>query len=154
MNQNWIIAGVLFICSVIILNLSGLMKGSATSDFSDELKPEDNPLQPCPESPNCISVSRKLNVESRPLFDILPRILAEMNAEKIKPDSQILQIDAVFRIPVFGFRDDVSIRIESGKKAGESVLYLSSRSRVGRGDFGVNRRRLKSFLRILNNYLN
>lgn len=154
MNQNWIIAAVLSIGSVIILNLSGLMKGSSSSDFSDELKPENNPLHPCPDLPNCIRVSRELNVEPRPLFNILPRLLAEMNAEKIKPDSHTLQIDAVFRIPIFGFRDDVSIRIESGKNVGQSVLHLSSRSRVGRSDLGVNRRRVKSFLHILNSYLN
>ncbi len=154
MNQNWIIAAVLSIGSVIILNLSGLMKGSSSSDFSDELKPENNPLQPCPDSPNCIRISKKLNIEARPLFDTLLRVLADMKAEKIKRDSQTLQTDAVFRIPVFGFRDDVSIRIESGKNVGQSVLHLSSRSRVGRGDLGVNRRRVKYFLRILNSYLN
>lgn len=150
MNLSWIITGLLFICLLIILNLYGPMKGSTNSDLSDELKPKDNPLPPCPDSPNCIRVSTELNVEAHILFDILPRVLAEMNAEKITPNSQTLQTDVVFRIPVVGFRDDVSIRIEPGKISGHSVLHLSSRSRVGRGDLGINRRRVKSFLRILN----
>jgi len=103
MKLFWIIAGVLSICSVIILNLYGPMKRSVIADFSDELQPDGNPLQPCPDSPNCIRISKKLNVEPRSLFDILPRLLAEINAEKIKPNSQHFKLMPYFVYRYSGF---------------------------------------------------
>ena len=75
-----------------------------------------------------------------------------MFPHKTECDSQSLQIDSVFRIPVFGFMDDVTILAEP---AGEdkSVLHIKSASRTGRGDFGVNRRRVRRILkRIDDNY--
>jgi len=153
MKLNWLISGLLALCVVIILKLAGPLKGSANSDFPDEFQPNRNPLPPCPGNPNCLRLSKKLELHPRTLFDILPLALGKMNAEEIEADSQSLQIKAVFRIPAFGFRDDVLMQIESaGQEA--SVLHLSSRSRVGRGDLGVNRRRVKTFFRILNSYCN
>jgi uncharacterized protein (DUF1499 family) len=45
---------------------------------------------------------------------------------------------ATFRTPVFGFVDDVEIRLD--RKA--AVIHIRSASRVGRSDLGVNRRRV------------
>lgn len=145
MKLSWIIAGLLALFLMILLNLVGPLKGSTNSDFSDELQPENNPLPECPDSPNCVRISKKLTADPSILFDSLPKILGEMDAEKIEQASQTLQTDAVFRIPVFGFRDDFKVRIEASENGG-SVLHISSRSRVGRGDLGVNRRRVNSFL--------
>lgn len=153
MKSNWLNSGLLVLCLVILLKLTGPLKGSANSDFPDEFQPDQNPLPSCPESPNCLRLSRKLDLHPHTLFDILPVALEKMNAEQIESDSQSLQIKAVFRIPAFGFRDDVLMQIESVDQE-STVLHLSSRSRVGRGDLGVNRRRVKTFFRILNSYLN
>lgn len=153
MKFTWIIAGLLFIGLAVILNLVGPLKGSTSSDFPDDLQPDQNPLPECPGSPNCVRITKELTIEPGILFDILPRVLEEMNSEVIEQDSQSLQTDAVFRIPLFGFRDDVSILIES-KNSTQSLLHLSSRSRTGRGDLGVNRRRAKTFMSILNKHLN
>jgi uncharacterized protein (DUF1499 family) len=145
-----------FLSSIILLGWlykKGPLKGSENSDFSGDLQPDQNPLPPCPESPNCIRLSKALEIPATMLFDILPLTLEKMNAEQIETDSQSLQIKAVFRIPVLGFRDDVLIQIKSPDQE-RTVLHLSSRSRVGRGDLGVNRRRVKTFFRILNSYLN
>lgn len=152
MKLTLIIIGLLAICLIILLNLAGPFKGSTNADFSNNLQPAANPLPACPGSPNCVRITTELNVEPRKVFDILPRLLEEMGAEDIEQYSQSLQTNAVFRIPVFGFRDDLSIIIES-KQNSQSILHLSSRSRTGRSDLGVNRRRVKSFLTTLNNYL-
>lgn len=70
----------------------------------------------------------------------------------ITVDSPSLQIGAVFRIPFFGFKDDVSIMIHSPKPQ-KCIFHIKSASRVGRGDFGVNRRRIKRIVSNINKQL-
>lgn len=56
-------------------------------------------------------------------------------------------IQALARTSIFLFEDDVLIRIRGG--ATEAVVDLRSRSRVGRGDRGVNARRIRDYLQAL-----
>ncbi|MDP3938419.1 MAG: DUF1499 domain-containing protein [Deltaproteobacteria bacterium] len=58
-------------------------------------------------------------------------------------DEGILKVEARSRI--FKFVDDVVIRIHPAPGGG-TLLDMESRSRVGKGDFGANARRVKSFL--------
>jgi uncharacterized protein (DUF1499 family) len=53
-------------------------------------------------------------------------------------------IQALARTAVFGFEDDVLIRVRSD--AAGSLVDMRSRSRVGRGDRGVNARRIRDTL--------
>jgi uncharacterized protein (DUF1499 family) len=53
-------------------------------------------------------------------------------------------IQALARTAVFGFEDDVVLRVRAA--GGQSVVDLRSRSRVGRGDRGVNATRIRDFL--------
>ena len=71
--------------------------------------------------------------------------MAKMNPHNIQFDSQSLQIDAVFRIAVFGFKDDVEMFVESTDNQ-KSMLHIKSASRVGYSDLGVNRRRIKRII--------
>lgn len=70
-----------------------------------------------------------------------------MGAIEIQSDSENGMIHAVFRIPIFGFKDDVNIAVEQSA-AGHSILHIRSASRTGYSDLGVNRRRVN---RIFNN---
>lgn len=56
-------------------------------------------------------------------------------------------IQALARTSVFLFEDDVVIRVRGGPA--ETVVDLRSRSRVGKGDRGVNAKRLREFLQAL-----
>lgn len=56
-------------------------------------------------------------------------------------------IQALARTSIFLFEDDVIVRVRGG--ATESVVDLRSRSRVGRGDRGVNAARIRVFLKAL-----
>jgi len=56
-------------------------------------------------------------------------------------------IQAVPKTAVFGFEDDVVIRVRGGTDG--AVLDLRSRSRVGRGDRGVNAQRIQAFLKAM-----
>jgi hypothetical protein len=53
------------------------------------------------------------------------------------------RIEAVATTPVFGFTDDVTIRIRPA--VNEMRVDLRSRSRIGRHDFGQNAERIKAF---------
>jgi uncharacterized protein (DUF1499 family) len=86
-------------------------------------------------------------------------ILESMGAETVSTESdsesnsQNLQIDAVFTIAVFGFRDDFTVQLTQPSNGESTVLHLSSRSRTGHGDLGVNRRRVNQFLTTLQSQL-
>ncbi|MCH8567727.1 MAG: DUF1499 domain-containing protein [Balneolales bacterium] len=53
-------------------------------------------------------------------------------------------IEATEKLPWFGFRDDVVIRLRDAD--GRTVVDMRSKSRVGGTDLGVNARRVKDFL--------
>ena len=57
------------------------------------------------------------------------------------------RIEATEKLPWFGFKDDVVIRIT--EIDGVTRVDMRSKSRVGRGDLGVNARRINRFLRDL-----
>lgn len=153
MNLPWIIAALLVIGVLAVLHLAGPLKGSSSADFSEKYQPENNPLPSCTNSANCVLLS--IETESGPdsLYRIAKLILKEMGVEIIKTSSQSLQLTAVFQIPVFGFRDDFSVQITSSREHTGAVLHLLSRSRIGRSDLGVNRRRVKAFIHKLNNHI-
>ena len=56
-------------------------------------------------------------------------------------------IQALSRTALFRFEDDVLIRIRPS--GDESIVDMRSRSRVGRGDRGVNAKRIRDFLQAL-----
>lgn len=146
MSTKWIIYGLLAVVLIILMNFVGPLKGSTPSDFPDKYQPADsNPLPPCPDSPNCIRLSVPLDMEPDRLMSACEMLLKNMGVEEIESDSQSLQIDAVFQTALLGFRDDFSVRISEDNTSG-SILHLSSRSRLGKGDLGVNRRRVQKFL--------
>jgi uncharacterized protein (DUF1499 family) len=55
------------------------------------------------------------------------------------------RIEATARSLVFGFTDDITIRIRPG--VNETRIDLRSASRIGRHDFGANARRIQAFQR-------
>ena len=56
-------------------------------------------------------------------------------------DAQQLQAHLVVSTPLLGFKDDVDVRVSPAAGAAptpQSTLWLRSRSRVGKADFGAN----------------
>ncbi len=106
-------------------------------------------LPDCPSSPNCVSSQagdKKHYVE--PLsFRTEPGVAwqALILGVKSLPRSKIVvqsedYLHAEFSSRVFHFVDDVEFILDPGKK----VIQVRSASRIGYGDFGVNRRRVES----------
>ena len=54
-------------------------------------------------------------------------------------------------VPVLFFTDDLTIRVD--ENAGQTRVNVASKSRVGQGDFGENRRHIAQFLRALDEAL-
>ncbi|MCC5915151.1 MAG: DUF1499 domain-containing protein [Balneolaceae bacterium] len=118
------------------------LQGSTSSDLPNS--PGDHPFEECPSSPNCIIQSVPYSFDAEELFQKAESALEGMRTEEITSDSQSLQIEAVFRIRLFGFKDDVRIAIDSTDDG--SILHIRSASRTGYSDLGVNRRRVERIL--------
>jgi uncharacterized protein (DUF1499 family) len=104
----------------------------------------DGKLRPCPDSPNCVCSEYPGDTE----HFVAP---IETGAAAKSPRQAILElggtiekdaenyIAATFRSPLFGFVDDLEIRIDSA----HDRIQVRSASRVGRSDLGANRKRVQ-----------
>jgi len=114
----------------------------------------DGRLTPCPDKPNCVCSEYREDVEHfiEP-FQIsglamnetsasLRGIILEMGGEITTERTEY--IAATFRSPLFGFVDDLEIRIDPEA----SLLQLRSASRVGHDDLGANQKRVEQFRKL------
>ncbi len=121
------------------------LSGSRSSQL-DELSGVHNPLPPCPGSPNCIRLSRQLEITVDEALPSVRKVLERMQAESIEVDRENCTFHSVFT--ALFFKDDVTIKLRPAGP-GTCYLHIRSASRIGRSDLGVNRRRVKRFLRLL-----
>ena len=70
----------------------------------------------------------------------------------VRADTGQRQIEAEATAPVFGFVDDVTIRVEPVTEFVTRV-HVKSASRVGKGDFGQNARNIEAFFATLDSRL-
>lgn len=100
-----------------------------------------NPLPECPHATNnCNRQSLRTYLSAEQLFKICKQVTKTEKPHKVYTDNKIRQIDAVFRIPLFGFKDNFTLLVVPLKKG--SIVHMRSASRIGYYDFGVNRRRV------------
>lgn len=64
--------------------------------------------------------------------------------ELLEVDQEALTFAAVATTPLLRFQDDVAVSVATAED-GRSELRMRSQSRVGRGDFGANARRIVEF---------
>lgn len=133
---------------LLLLLLGALFFMMGFSRMAAPQEPPENPLPECPGSPNCARESFYFEVPAAQLLEQVKATLQEMDAESIETPANeaFSQISAVFRIPLFGFRDDVQVAVvPSGEVAQYAWLHIRSASRTGYSDLGVNARRVSSF---------
>jgi len=126
------------------------LQGSRSSDIQSNADLHSD-ISPCPDSPNCITVSQTFSSDSETLLEIAKLTLEKFSPFEINEHHSDKRIDSVFRIPVFRFKDDLILISEPHGE--ESILHIKSSSRVGYSDLGVNRRRVKKIIRELNKNL-
>jgi len=106
-----------------------------------------NPLPPCPGTPNCERVSVTISASAKNVRSTALSVLEKMRVHSVEQEIES-KINAVFRIPIFGWKDDFTILIEPINDQ-ETTVHIRSASRTGRSDYGVNNRRIKRFIRWL-----
>jgi len=109
-----------------------------------------HPLPECPDSPNCERSSVELTFPKEDVNTVSLEVLKKMKAYEIQQNDDG-ELHAIFKIPIFGWKDDVNILIEE-TDAG-TMVYIRSASRTGYSDLGVNKRRVMRFIRWLENDL-
>lgn len=107
----------------------------------------DGLLSRCPDKPNCTCSEYKDDAAHYidPIF-LIRKDMVEINTilkEVVEESGGTIQAEAdnyiasTFTSAVFGFTDDVELRVDSV----QNVIHIRSASRTGYSDFGVNKRR-------------
>ena len=143
MKELLIVAASVSLGAVIALVVLGYR-----SRFTGAYGLVEGRLKRCPDTPNCACSEFVSDSEHyiEPLFysadhaaQVLPRLKAVIRdmGGNIRVETTDY-LAATFTSPVFRFVDDLELRIDADRNA----IHLRSASRVGRSDFGVNRKRL------------
>lgn len=142
MKSVFIILSLLVVATVLLLFILGLISRSGKAPALVAGR-----LAQCPATPNCVCSEYKDDADhfvdpillpQNLTFDPLPLLkeaVREMGGTIGAESEQYFA--AAFSSAIFGFRDDLEVRIDSTEK----VIHLRSASRVGYGDAGVNRKR-------------
>lgn len=113
---------------------------------------DESVLQPCPSRPNCVSTEATGRAHIEPIaFDSskedavarLRKVLAAYPRTRIVSDDGTV-IRAVFVTRLMRYRDDGVFLVDGERK----VIRFRSASRLGRSDWGVNRRRMEEIRRL------
>lgn len=136
---------VLLLLIVVIISLFIILAGQSRSGTASGLAA--GLLSKCPDKPNCVCSEYKNDVSHY----IEPIAIPENNSfntmSVIKSVIQAMggniqseadnYLAATFSSAIFGFVDDLEIRLDSAQK----LIHIRSASRVGHGDLGVNNKR-------------
>jgi uncharacterized protein (DUF1499 family) len=121
----------------------------------------DGRLSRCPNKPNCVCSENReaaghyiqaLELSEQSAKNGKARIVAIITESGgVITSEQADYIAATFTSPLFGFVDDLEIRVDIDA----GLIHFRSASRVGYGDFGANRKRVELIqLRFKQSYTN
>jgi uncharacterized protein (DUF1499 family) len=105
-------------------------------------------LAPCPDSPNCVSSDAADAAHAIPPFDLAAPPQQAWRAARAAlegmPRTRVVTdtgsyLHAECTSAIFRFVDDLELQL----RASEGRIAVRSASRLGRGDMGVNRRRVE-----------
>jgi len=103
----------------------------------------DGRLAPCKRSPNCVSSQADSSDSEHYIAPIRGSIAAARGVIESLPRTKIIEekesyLYAEFRTPLLRYVDDVELFFDG------QLLQVRSCSRLGRRDFGVNRKRIEA----------
>jgi uncharacterized protein (DUF1499 family) len=140
---------VIIIAAIALLVLVALFILGYRSQSGEAFGLVEGRLKPCPDTPNCVSsepvtdpsrLVEALEYSQDQAAQVMPRlktIIRDMGG--IIQVEQADYLAASFTSPIFRFVDDLEARVDSA----QNIIHLRSASRVGRKDFGVNRKRVE-----------
>jgi len=134
------VIGLLVIISLYFLSLS------VSSRKPPDLGILNDQLRACPATPNCVSSEQQgTGAYIEPLKVTATRNDAWKSAKQavIENGGEIVTervdyLHAHFVTPLMRYIDDVELRIDKDKQ----LIHVRSASRIGRSDFGANRKRV------------
>jgi len=142
MKTALVTLSVLMLALIVLFFILGVMSKSGKAPGLTEGR-----LSQCPDKPNCVCsepgndaghsiepIRIPGNSTLEPL-SVLKQVIRDMGGTVQAESDDYLA--ATFSSPVFGFVDDLEIRVD----APQSVIHVRSASRVGHSDMGVNRKR-------------
>ena len=143
MKALLIVTALIFLIVVVALAVLGYR-----SHFNGAYGLVEGRLKPCPGTPNC--VNSETGSDSKQSIE--PLLYAAEDATQVLPRIKAIILDmggsiqvettdylaATFTSAVFRFVDDLELRIDTDQNA----IHLRAASRVGRSDFGINRKRV------------
>ncbi|MCB9357766.1 MAG: DUF1499 domain-containing protein [Calditrichaeota bacterium] len=133
----------------LALGIGARLSVNALSPVPSKLGVSYGRLRPCPQFPNCVNSQatdpehkieplRFPNADRRVAYSILSDVLKEMPRAELLV-SRVDYVHAEFRSLVWGFRDDTEFWLIDSTH----TIEVRSASRLGKGDFGVNRKRVE-----------
>ena len=133
-------------CPGALFALGLLTVGLTLPSVSNAQSLPENPLPPCPDTPNCERTARPYEIPPDTLFVAAQRALESLGPAtlRLSDSPHGRRAEAVYRVALI-FKDDVEVAVKA-RADGGSVLYVRSASRVGYSDLGVNRRRVHRLL--------
>jgi hypothetical protein len=112
--------------------------------------PGDNPAEYTGDDTADLQRAAYPDIETIVLRDPTPFVFEQalavarnMGWQIVTEDADAYRIEATATTPFVGFKDDVVIRISTNN--GETLVDVRSKSRLGRGDMGVNANRIRQF---------
>ncbi len=150
----------LMVALLVVAILAGLAQQSKSAPSVGLL---EHRLQPCPPTANCVLSEEQTQTKHfiSPLELIMPRdtasaTLIELTMVEITSMGGVIQshqknyLLATFSSAIFGFVDDLEIRIISNYPNRQRfTLHFRSASRMGKSDFGANRKRVEQLKLLL-----
>jgi uncharacterized protein (DUF1499 family) len=114
----------------------------------DNLGVRDGRLAACKRSPNCVSSQANPADREHYIAPIHGSMDAVRKAVESHPRTEVIRQDknylyAEFRTPLLRYVDDVEFFFDG------TVIHVRSCSRLGRRDFGVNRKRVEELRAII-----
>ncbi len=136
---------------VVLIRFAMLGHGSKSGEAAALVS---GALTPCPDKPNCVCSEfdedathyiAPLHYSGAPAekaWGDISRIIEELGGQVVVNNDDYLA--ATFSSSVFGFVDDVELRLDPSQKR----IHVRSASRVGHSDLGVNRKRVETMTRL------
>ena len=128
---------------LFIMLLVGLVLLAKKSQIAPKLGVTQGQFQPCEYASNCIN-SMLDEHEAIPLDNMatqwarVPSIIKQLGGQLVSSEGHYLR--ANFHSKWLGFEDDLELLLDEER----SLIHLRAASRVGRSDFGVNRKRINA----------
>lgn len=151
--MKWL--GIIVLALLSVALLAYIVMAYQSQKKPNDLGLQNGMLKACPDSPNCVC-SEAYNKDDAQHFIapisgneqtwiMLKQVMLEQGGDIQEETADYMHI--IFSTAVFHFVDDVELRFDKENK----LIHLRSASRIGRSDFGVNRKRIEALKKALEN---